>query len=790
MRHTICHEPQTNRRTFLQEVALAASATQVQAEQTAPAPRPPPRPISLTRASSPGRQTKMIAFPLGGVAAGAISLGGRGQLRDWEIFNRPDKGSAPILRLSRHLGTGRQRQAGGARAGSAHPAALRRIERARLEQRAGPGAARIGDLHRRVSRWPASISRIAPCPCVCRWKPSRPFIPHEPDDSGLPVAILRYRVTNPGAAAAKVSIAWSIDNPVRRAPGDDTRVNEHRESRTRHWRAARCAIPTCRRQRSAEGQFRAVRCSTPGGDHVTHLRGWERGRWWNSPMLFWDDFTADGELGPEPAARNAVGALCLQRTIAPGAHARFHVPARLAFSESHAARAAAGPRPRATKTRSSAITTARVSPTRGRRPNTPRRISTALEKQTRRFAAALRESTLPAAVKDAATRQSLHARHAPPVSAPPTASSTASKASTIKAGCCHGNCTHVWNYETATPHLFPSFARSLRGAAFGYRLDDAGAMRFRQLLPDGKERSGFAAADGQMGQIMHAYLDWRSPATRTGCADSGRASRRRSSSPGFRAAGTPTATACSKACSTTPTTWSSTGRTRCAASTIWARCAPARRWRAPWATTRRAAEYRRLFESGRNGSTPTCSTASTTSRRSAACRRTRSRHRCAATWAPTTPENPQYQVGGGCLVDQLVGQYMAEVAGLGRWSRRRNIRKTLESIYRYNYKRTLAEHDTVQRTFALNDEAALVVCDYGKADAPADSLPVLRRSVDRPRVLGRRAHDVRGHDARGRRVHHAMRARATTARSAIPGTRPDAAITMRAPWRHGRRCWR
>ena len=35
----------------------------------------------------------MIAFPLGGIGTGTISLGGRGNLRDWEIFNRPDKGN-------------------------------------------------------------------------------------------------------------------------------------------------------------------------------------------------------------------------------------------------------------------------------------------------------------------------------------------------------------------------------------------------------------------------------------------------------------------------------------------------------------------------------------------------------------------------------------------------------------------------------------------------------------------------------------------------------------------------
>src|ERR1700710_375293 len=42
-----------------------------------------------------GRKLKMLAFPLGGVAAGSVSLGGRGQLRDWEIFNRPNKGYSP-----------------------------------------------------------------------------------------------------------------------------------------------------------------------------------------------------------------------------------------------------------------------------------------------------------------------------------------------------------------------------------------------------------------------------------------------------------------------------------------------------------------------------------------------------------------------------------------------------------------------------------------------------------------------------------------------------------------------
>src|SRR5947209_4933022 len=42
-----------------------------------------------------GLQRSQISFPLGGIGTGCIGLGGRGELRDWEIFNRPDKGNTP-----------------------------------------------------------------------------------------------------------------------------------------------------------------------------------------------------------------------------------------------------------------------------------------------------------------------------------------------------------------------------------------------------------------------------------------------------------------------------------------------------------------------------------------------------------------------------------------------------------------------------------------------------------------------------------------------------------------------
>lgn len=87
------------------------------------------------------------------------------------------------------------------------------------------------------------------------------------------------------------------------------------------------------------------------------------------------------------------------------------------------------------------------------------------------------------------------------------------------------------------------------------------------------------------------------------------------------------------------------------------------------------------------------------------------------------PLHPDFQAAEGCLADQLVGQYVAHLAGLGSLVDNGKIRKALESIYRYNYRKNLLDHDSVERIYALNDEAGLLICDYGRAPRPRIPFP-------------------------------------------------------------------
>ena len=77
-------------------------------------------------------------------------------------------------------------------------------------------------------------------------------------------------------------------------------------------------------------------------------------------------------------------------------------------------------------------------------------------------------------------------------------------------GCCHGSCTHVWNYAQAISHLFPSLERTLRETEFRVSQNDKGHQVFRSALPIAEPVHDFyAAADGQLGGIMKVYREWR-----------------------------------------------------------------------------------------------------------------------------------------------------------------------------------------------------------------------------------------------------------------------------------------
>lgn len=77
-------------------------------------------------------------------------------------------------------------------------------------------------------------------------------------------------------------------------------------------------------------------------------------------------------------------------------------------------------------------------------------------------------------------------------------------------GCCHGSCTHVWNYAQAIPHLFPSLEKTLRNTEFCENQNNEGHQAFRANIPISPLKHEFhAAADGQLGGIMKVYRDWR-----------------------------------------------------------------------------------------------------------------------------------------------------------------------------------------------------------------------------------------------------------------------------------------
>ena len=662
-----------------------------------------------------GRNLKMLAFPLGGIGTGTISLGGRGQLRDWEIFNRPDKGNSldycfPAIWV---------------KVGDREPVA--RVLEARLQppyetNPSGLGAENAPGLPRFAEATFAGaypFARIAfrdpKLPVEVSLEAFNPLVPLDVDASGLPVAILRYTVRNPINTAAKVAIALSLENPV----GREGRQTAFREAPG--LSGLFMTNPFLASFDPLNGSFALCAVGAPEGS-VSYLRGWKRARWWDGVLTFWDDFTADGALDSDSRVAMPVGSLAVTQAIPAGREATvtfllaWHFPNR---TPERCGWPAPESVPKSTVVGNAY--TERFADAWDVSQHVAQELLK-LEARTRAFAQALESSTLPPAVLDAATSNLSTLRVN-------TCFRTADgefhgfEGCSDHEGCCHGSCTPVWNYEQATAFLFPALARSLRESEFLRNTDANGLMGFRSYLPDGKQIWQMAAADGQMGCLIKLYRDWKlsgdtdwlrrlwpnaKRALEFAWIENGWDGNRDGVAEGVQ--------------HNTYDVEFYGPNPLCGVWYLGALRAGEEMARA-LGDQDSAADYRRLFENGSKWIDANLFNGEHYIQKVEGRPKEEVFEGVMVGMGAANPQKPDYQMGEACLVDQLLGQYMAHVAGLGYLLDEEHVHKTLKSVFHYNYIPDLSEHEAVQRTYALNDEGGVLVASYASGKRPEIPFP-------------------------------------------------------------------
>jgi len=773
-----------------------------------------------------------IALPLGGIGTGTVSLGGRGDLRDWEVVNRPAKGfkpkqtffalwarpveRRPLPKVS-DLREGMPifppegfRPSGGegvkpSGEGGAVTRALEGILEAPYEGGFGSVEANHGLPRFRKCSFLAAypfgqvLLSDPDVPLDVRIEAFNPLVPADVESSSLPVAVLRFVLTNKTAKPVDASVCGSLENFI----GSDGQsgkplknVNEFREAGKLAGIFLRSDGVDPKAEQAGTMALAALSPAKNRTDRTdrtdptdrTYRRAWANLSWGDSLLDFWDDFGQDGRLED----RDAGGVDAPQASLAvslrvPARASRavtfllaWHFPNRMTWTPAKAPplvpllsggtspptlRVDSPPRRarRARRRRGMNAERSQIRPTAercdenekaccsGSCQGDPNRIGNyyttryqdawdaavrtaealpRLEAATVRFVRAFCESDLPPVVKEAALFN-LSTLRSQTCFRTEDGRFYGWEGCGDKNGCCHGTCTHVWNYEQATAFLFGDLARSLRETEFLDATNEAGLMSFRVNLPRGRaQESALAAADGQMGCLMKLYRDWQL---------SGDDAWLRTLWPKARKA--------LEFC-WIPGGWDGDRdgvMEGCQHNTMDVEYfGPNPQMGAWYLGALRAGEEmaRHLGDADF----------------AAACRglfergsRWMDEHlfngdyyeheiRPPANEAGIAPglrlqmgaknlADPELQLGAGCLVDQLVGQYMAHVCGLGYLLDRSHVRKTLASIMRFNFKEGLYGHFNHLRSFALNEESAILMATYPRGRRPRRPFPYYNEAM-------------------------------------------------------------
>jgi len=294
-------------------------------------------------------------------------------------------------------------------------------------------------------------------------------------------------------------------------------------------------------------------------------------------------------------------------------------------------------------------------------------------------------------------------------------------------GCCHGSCTHVWNYAQAICHLFPDLERSLRQTEFNESQDERGHQTFRSSLPIRPVTHTFhAASDGQLGGIMKVYREWRISGDNEWLKEIW-----------------PKVKTSLDYCITT---WDPRGHGvleephhntydieywgpdgHCSSFYLGALAAAIEMGQAQGEDVSR---YRDLLAKGRIF-------LETTLYNGEYFYQNVQTEGLNAKFNPLNTsangpgyndiisvlnqEGPKYQYGTGCLSDGVLGFWMARVCGLDQdIVDPAKVRSNLRAIHRYNLKENLLDHANPQRpSFAVGKDGGLLLCTWPKGGAPA-----------------------------------------------------------------------
>ncbi len=666
-----------------------------------------------------GEYLTRVAMPLGGIGTGTISLGGRGDLRDWEIRNHPAKGFIPRDAFF----------ALWARAAHARPV-TRCLEGALQPPYEGPfGASQTNHGLPRFRRcsfhaaYPFAqvLLRDPDVPLAVRLEAFNPLVPADADASGLPVAVLRFVLINETDEHVEAAVCGSLSNFLG-ARGNTNRFLSDEELKGMLLESDGPAP----RSRGAG----TLALATTAGAEVTHRTAWADLSWGDSLLDFWDDFSADGRLEPREAGSVSQPRVSLAaRAEVPAGEQRvltfllgWHFPNRYTWQPSTEVEGEAPPEEEILTNYYATRWEGAWEVLRNAAPRLPE-----LEEKSLAFVRAFCGSDLPRAVKEAALFNLSTLRS-------PTCFRTADgrfygwEGCRNEGGCCPGSCTHVWNYEQATAFLFGDLACTMRDVEFAHATDENGLMCFRVNLPlDHAQEWRRAAADGQMGCLMKLYRDWQL---------SGDDEMLRRLWPKARKA--------LEFC-WMPGGWDADRdgvMEGCQHNTMDVEYYGPNPQMGGWYLgALRAGEQmarhlgeeqfadtcRDLFERGSrwldenlfNGEyyehlirPPEDPDAVADGLRQG--------------MGASNPAEPVLQLGRGCLVDQLVGQYMAHVCGLGYLLDPANVRGALRSVMSYNFQENLYGHFNHNRTFALNDESALLMATYPRGDRPKRPFPYFK----------------------------------------------------------------